>query len=152
MKLIVTLSIICFTLTYSADDSTRVFRLNDVVITGTRTTVAIEKLPSSVQVLDSLELAQSNGTSLADKLMNIAGITLRSYGGNGSLHSVSVRGMGSDYALILVNGQRFTTFQISTVDVGIFSLNEVERIEIAGGGASSLYGADAVGGVINIIT
>ncbi|MFA5832258.1 MAG: TonB-dependent receptor [Bacteroidota bacterium] len=128
------------------------FRLSDVVITGTRTAMPIEKLSTSVQIVDSLELAQSNGISLADKLKNLSGVTLRGYGGNGALQSVSIRGMGSDYALILIDGQRFTTFQISTVDVGIFSLAEVERIEISGGGNSSLYGADAVGGVINIIT
>ena len=60
--------------------------------------------------------------------------------------------MGSDYSLILVDGQRFTMHQISTVDVGIIMINEIERIEIANGGNSSIYGSNAIGGVINLIT
>jgi outer membrane cobalamin receptor len=135
-----------------ADDTSRVFRLHDVVVTGTRSAVLVQELPSPVQVMDSAGLEQMNGPSLADKLKQVAGLNVRSYGGHGSLQSVSIRGMGSDYALILLNGVRFTTFQISTVDLGIFSGHDVERIEVANGGSSALYGADAVGGVINIMT
>ncbi len=124
----------------------------DVVVTGTRASIPIEKLSSSVKVIDSLELEQLNGVSIGDKIKNSTGLSLRSYGGNGALHSVSFRGLGSDYSLILIDGQRFTTYQISTVDVGIFQANEIERIEVASGGSSSQYGADAVGGVINIVT
>ncbi len=152
MKIILIISFLAVNLLHSEEDSTRVFRLNDVVVTGTRTAIAIEKLSSSVHVVDSVMIAQSNGISVADVLKNSAALSLRSYGGNASLQSVSIRGMNSDYSLILLNGQRFTTYQISTVDVGIFSLMDVERIEIASGGNSSLYGADAVGGVVNIIT
>jgi vitamin B12 transporter len=136
----------------SAEDTTRVFRLNDVVVTGTRSAVIVQELPSPVQVMDSAGLSRLNGISIADKLKHSAGLSLRTYGGNGALQAVSVRGMGSDYSLILLNGIRYTTFQIGTVDLGIFSEHDVERIEIANGGNSALYGADAVGGVINIIT
>lgn len=152
MKSLIVIIFLLSAFVYSEDDSTKVYRLHDVVITGTKTATAIEKLSSSVQVVDSIDFIHTNGISVADKLKNLAGITFRSYGGNGGLQSVSVRGMGSDYSLILVNGQRFTTYQISTVDLGIFSIHDVDRIEIASGGNSSLYGADAVGGVINIIT
>jgi iron complex outermembrane receptor protein len=112
----------------------------------------VQELPSSVQVMDSTALHLLNGISIADKLKHSAGLNVRTYGGTGALQSISVRGMGSDYSLILVNGVRFTTFQIGTVDLGIFSAQDVERVEIANGGSSALYGADAVGGVINIIT
>ena len=141
-----------FGILLSEEDTTRVFTIGEIVVTGNRAPVAIEKLASSVRVLDSAALAQSNGFSVADAARNSAGVFMRSYGGNGALQSISIRGMGSEYSLILVNGQRYTTYQISTVDLGIFSLMDVERIEIASGGNSSLYGADAVGGVVNIIT
>lgn len=128
------------------------YRMNDVIVTGTRTAAPIEQLSTSVKVLDSLALEQYNGVSLADKLRNSSGLTLRGYGGNGALQSVSFRGLGSDYSLVLINGRRFTSHQISTVDIGIFPMNEIERIEIASGGSSSQYGSDAIGGVINIVT
>ena len=133
-------------------DTTRQYIAKEVVVTGSRMPVPVEKLPSSVQVIDSLAMAQSNGISVADVVAHAAGVFLESYGGYGALQSVSIRGMGSDYSLILLNGQRFTSFEMNTVDLGIFSLMDVDRIEIAGGGNSSLYGADAVGGVVNIIT
>jgi outer membrane cobalamin receptor len=141
-----------FSILLSEGDTTRVFTIREIVVTGNRSPVAIEKLASSVQVVDSALLAQSNGFSVADVVRNSAGVFLQNYGGNGALQSISIRGMGSEYSLILVNGQRYTSYQISTVDLGIFSLMDVERIEIASGGNSSLYGADAVGGVVNIIT
>ena len=137
---------------FCAEDTTKVFRMDEVVITGTSSPVAIEQLPSTVHVVDSVMLAQSNGTSVADVVGNSAGVFIDSYGGNGALQSVSVRGIGSDYTLVLVDGRRYTMFDMGTIDLGIFSLMDVDRIEIANGGNSSLYGADAVGGIVNIIT
>jgi outer membrane cobalamin receptor len=137
---------------HSEEDSLRVYRIGEVVVTGTRTAMAVEKLPSSVRVIDRDAIDRNNGGTVADHVRRQAGITLRGYGGNGALQSVSVRGLGSDYSLVLVDGQRFTTAQISTVDLGIMTMNDIERIEIANGGNSSLYGTNAIGGVINIIT
>lgn len=152
MKLSVLTSLLLLNFLFCEEDSTRVYNFNDVVVTGTRNPVSVEKLSSMVQIADSLLIAQSNGNSVADVLRSISGVTLRSYGGNAALQSISIRGMGSDYSLILIDGQRFTTFQTNTVDLGIFSLVDIDRIEVATGGNSSLYGADAVGGVVNIIT
>jgi len=152
VKKIIIISLLFLYPLFCEEDSTRVYKLADVVVTGTRNPVAVEKLSSTVQIADSMLIAQSNGNSVADVLQSLSGVTLRNYGGNAALQSISIRGMGPDYSLILVNGQRFSTFQINTVDVGIFSLLDVDRIEVAAGGNSSLYGADAVGGVVNIIT
>ncbi|NUN69944.1 MAG: TonB-dependent receptor [Bacteroidetes bacterium] len=134
------------------DDSLTVIRLDEVVVTGTRTALSLMQQPAPVHVVDSIGLAAMNGTSVADKLRMLSGVSVRSYGAAGALQSVSVRGMGADYSLVLLDGVRYTTFQIGTVDLGIFSSHDVARIEIANGGNSALYGADAVGGVINIIT
>ena len=135
-RLIITL-LFSFHSLLAGEDTTRVFRLNDVVVTGTRSAVTVEQLPSSVVVADSGDINRVNGISIADVIRSVSGLSLRSYGGNGALQSLSVRGMGSDYSLILVDGQRFTMHQISTVDVGIIMINEIERIEIANGGNSS---------------
>lgn len=152
MLLFVTAIALLFAAPGSPEDSLHTFRLDAVVVTGTRSAVAVRELPSPVQITDSAVMARMNGMSVADKLGTSAGVMLHRYGGASALHSVSVRGMGSDYSLILVDGIRFTTFQIGTVDLGIFPDQDVDRIETANGGSSALYGADAVGGVINIIT
>lgn len=128
------------------------YKLNEIVVTGNRLHNEIRKLSASVQIIDSVELHDINGSSLADVVKFQHGIFLSSYGGAGALQTISLRGLASDYSLLLIDGQRFTTFQIGTVDLGIFSLTDIERIEIVAGGNSALYGADAVGGVINVIT
>ena len=150
---VLSLAVIVYSRSYSdMPDTTRQYVAKEVVVTGNRMPVPVEKLPSSVQVIDSLAMAQSNGISVADIVSHAAGVFMESYGGNGALQSVSLRGMGSDYSLILLDGQRYTTYELNTVDLGILSLIDVDRIEIASGGISSLYGADAIGGVVNIIT
>ncbi len=147
------LTAIVYSRSYSdMPDTTRQYTVKEVVVTGSRMPVVVERLPSSVHVIDSMAMAQSNGISVADVLSHAAGVFMESYGGNGALQSVSLRGMGSDYSLILLDGQRYTTYEMNTVDLGILSLMDVDRIEIANGGNSSLYGADAIGGVVNIIT
>lgn len=133
-------------------DSQKTYWMNELVVTGQRMPVDILHLSSSVQSVDSQMIAAIGGNTVAEALRGVSGVFLRSYGGGGALQSVSIRGMGPDYSLILVDGIRLTTFQIGTVDLGIFSMNDVERIEIASGGNSSAYGADAIGGVVNIIT
>lgn len=144
----------CVTITLAEEfvDSTKTYKLNEVVVTGQRAPVDIIHLPSSVQVVDSQLIAASSGNTVADVLRLSPGVFMRTYGGGGGLQSVSLRGMGPDYSLILVDGIRYTTYQIGTVDLGIFPLSTVERIEIANGGNSAAYGADAIGGVVNIIT
>ncbi|MCK9408490.1 MAG: TonB-dependent receptor [Bacteroidetes bacterium] len=126
--------------------------MNDVVVTGSRFQTELQKMPISILLIDSAALRSSNGNSVAAVIKQEAGVFVRSYGGHGALHSVSLRGMASDYTLVLVDGKRFTTYQIGTVDLGIFSLTDVERIELIRGSNSALFGADAVGGVINIVT
>ncbi len=150
--LIVPLFLLIVLPAFAAEDSSRVFPLAEKVVTGNLFRNSLQQLPVAVHVLDSAAIASSSGISVADVIKHEAGIAVRSYGGRGALQSVSMRGMSADYTLVLVDGQRYTTHQIGTVDLGIFSLASVERIEIVKGGSSSLYGADAIGGVINIVT
>jgi vitamin B12 transporter len=132
-------------------DTTVQYRLKEVVVTGTRLDVVSDKSPSSVTVLDKATLEARNGDVVAAAIQGSPGIYLRSYGSAGALATLSVRGQNPEHTLVLVDGQRYSNFQNGNTDLGIFSLANIERIEMARGGYSSLYGADAVGGVINII-
>lgn len=152
MNLLLAVTFSALSLFRTDDDTTAVTRLDEVVVTGTRTAFSLFQQPAPVHVVDSAAFASLNGTTVADKLRMLSGVNVRPYGGSGALQSVSVRGMGADYSLVLLDGVRYTTFQIGTVDLGIFSGHDIARIEVANGGNSALYGADAVGGVINIIT
>jgi outer membrane cobalamin receptor len=126
--------------------------MEEIVITGTRFDVIPEKLPSSVAVFDRTALEAKNGDVVAAALQGSPGMYLRSYGSGGSLSTLTVRGQNPEHTLVLVDGQRYSNFQNGNTDLGILSLANVEKIEMARGSYSSLYGADAVGGVVNIIT
>jgi len=124
----------------------------EFVVSATRWQGSVQQLPSSATVLTSADLLSTNGSSLENALEGVPGLFLKSYGGPGSVSTTSMRGMGAEHTLVLVDGQRFNNVRDGQVDLGIFLLQNVDRIEVLRGGFSSIYGADAVGGIINIIT
>jgi len=136
----------------SQTDSTKTYRAAEVVVTATRSSIPEEDAPSPTEVLSAGEIRSTNGTSVADALQTYTGVLLREYGGGESLATVSIRGSASEHVLVLIDGNRFTGFQNNLVDFSLVPLDNVSRIEVLHGGASALYGADAVGGVINILT
>ncbi|HLP17160.1 MAG TPA: TonB-dependent receptor [Bacteroidota bacterium] len=158
MRKIVLLSILFIFRAYASpdagdgSDTARVYRMNEVTVTGSRMATDVKRLPSSVTIFNQQSIENANGTTVSDLLQSAPGVFLKAYGGSGSLQTISARGMGPEYTLVLVDGQRFTNYQNGQVDLGVFSSTDIERIEIARGGYSALFGADAVGGVINIIT
>ncbi len=130
----------------------RLYTLPEYIISATRWQQNVQTLPSSVTVLTSVDLAGANGNTLADAVEGVPGIFVKSYGGPGAVSTTSMRGMEAEHTLVLVDGQRYNNVRDGQVDFGTFLLQNVDRVEILRGGYSSIYGADAVGGVINIIT
>jgi vitamin B12 transporter len=123
-----------------------------VVITGSREPMAPERLAADVVVIEGAALRQTTADSLADLLRREAGIQLSRSGGPGQSSGLFIRGTASQTSLVLVDGVRVGSATLGSVAVEGLSLAGVERIEVLRGPASSLYGADAVGGVVNIIT
>lgn len=124
-----------------------VSQLDEMVVTATKHETAIKDIPASVTVITGTELAEQNlpNSDIGDALRSVAGIALRrAYAPFPS--SANIRGAGSDGTIYLVNGIP-TDWQISQT----IAVELIERVEIIRGPASALYGADATGGVINII-
>ncbi len=128
------------------------YSLSEIVVTATRNQTLSAVAPSAVSILTRAQIAAMPGSLLSNALSANAGLFVRSYGGGSALQTVSLRGMGAEHTLVLVDGQRYNNLQNGQTDFGLFSNSNVERVEIVRGGYSALYGADAVGGVINIIT
>jgi len=113
--------------------------------------------PSPVLVIDRDQIEMSGYNSLADVLRELP---VASSGGgaeislsSGSRTSTSLRGMGNSDILFLINGRRMSPYAgTSSVDISLIPLVVIEKVEILKDGASALYGSDAVGGVINIVT
>ncbi|MGA2319007.1 MAG: TonB-dependent receptor [Thermodesulfobacteriota bacterium] len=129
--------------------------LEEVVVTATRDTEEIRKIPASVTVITKEEIEHSNAQTTVDLLRDKAGVVVSDYYGTGKNASVDIRGFGETgllNTLVLVDGRRVNEIDLSGVDWTQIPLDQVERIEIVRGSGSVLYGDNAVGGVINIIT
>jgi vitamin B12 transporter len=136
----------------SSVDTLKLYPMGEVVVTATRNPIPVADAPSPVERLSREQIANTNGTLVTDVIARTSALFLRDLGVNGSLKTISLRGTASEHVLVLLNGIRFNYFQNGLVDFSLMPVNNVERIEIAHGGSSALYGADALGGVINIIT
>lgn len=102
-------------------------------------------------ILTKVEIQKSNASSVAEVLNAVPGVYVRQTSNSGKAH-VSLRGSASDQVLILLNGTALNSAQNGEADFNFIPLNLVEKIEVIKGGQSALYGADALAGVINIIT
>ncbi|HPA15510.1 MAG TPA: TonB-dependent receptor [Desulfobacterales bacterium] len=129
--------------------------MEDMVVTATRTAREIEKVPANITVIDENDINLSNAKTVTDLLRSQEGIVVRDTLGNGKTAQVDMRGFGETAAynnLVLVDGRRVNDIDLSGVDWTQIPLEQIERVEIVRGTGSVLYGDNAVGGVINIIT
>ena len=129
--------------------------LNEVVVTASRSPRKQSEIGKVVRVITSEQLNKSQGRSLPELLNNVAGLTVGGNGNNpGDVKSVYLRGTSSANTLILIDG--IPVNDASNIsgefEIGNIAIDQIERIEIMKGGNSTLYGSDAVAGVINIIT
>lgn len=130
-------------------------QLNEVVITASRSPRKKSEIGKVVRVINAEQLARSQGRSLPEVLNNVAGLTIGGNGNNpGDLKSVYLRGASAGNTLILIDG--IPVNDASSIsgefDITAVAIDQIERIEILKGGNSTLYGSDAVAGVINIIS
>jgi vitamin B12 transporter len=126
--------------------------LTDVVVTATRTPTPMEDVLSSVTVITHEELARSAIADISEALRFQAGIDVARTGGIGQTTSVFIRGTESNHTLVLLDGVRINPGTVGVAAIQNIPPELIERIEIVKGPRSSLYGSDAIGGVINIIT
>ncbi|MDW7646328.1 MAG: TonB-dependent receptor [Desulfuromonadales bacterium] len=129
--------------------------MDTVVVTATRTEQAIKTVPANVTVIDQEAIATSNAQNVVELLRSQEGIVVRDLLGNGKTANVDLRGFGETSAantLVLVDGRRVNAIDLSGTDWLQIPLNQIERIEIIRGTGGVLYGDNATGGVINILT
>jgi vitamin B12 transporter len=136
----------------AGEDSTRTYNAQEMVVTATRTAILQKDSPSPINILTTQDIQRTNGSSVVDVLRSSEGVFLKDYGPTASLKTVSFRGMAAEHILVLYDGTRLNNFQNGQVDFSLLPMSNVDRIEVVRGGNSALYGADALGGIINIIS
>jgi vitamin B12 transporter len=135
-------------------DSSKIFRMSEVVVTATRTKIPAIEAASSITVIDSTEIAALNKRSVFGLLKDQYGVSYTQQGAPGSLSYVYLRGADPGQTLVLLDGiaLNMTNDPDNTYDFANLPVENIERIEILRGPQSTLYGSNALGGVINIIT
>ena len=125
-----------------------------VVVSATRIPTPQLDLASSVTVVTAEDIAAQQQRTIADVLRNIPGLNLVQQGGPGSVTSVFMRGTSSNHTKVLIDGIDVSdpSNANAAFDFGQLLTQDIERIEVLRGPQSGLYGSDAIGGVINVIT
>ncbi|MGB8246523.1 MAG: TonB-dependent receptor [Chlorobium sp.] len=127
--------------------------LDKIVVSATKTPHTLGDVPVDAEVITREELLKRNVQSAQDALDQTTGLLVgKTSSGWGSKGTVRVYGLSAKYTLVLVDGQRLLGGHQNAIDLQQISIDMIERIEILKGPASALYGSDAVGGVVNIIT
>lgn len=132
------------------DITQETFELNPVVVTGTGTHQRLKNTPAPVSVITANELKQAGITNFQQAMTMM--VPSLSFSPNAMGSYLTMNGLSNKYVLLLINGRKVTGDTSGNVDIGQIDMSRVKRIEVLNGAASSLYGSDAIGGVINIIT
>ncbi|HLF50106.1 MAG TPA: TonB-dependent receptor [Methylomirabilota bacterium] len=127
-------------------------KVDPVVVTATRVATPAEQLGVSLNVVTEDDFKTYHYTTVDEALRNVPGVEIRRSGSYGKASSISIRGANSNQVQVLVDGVRVKSPTLGQVDLSDLSRDLIDRIEIIRGPQSTLYGADAIGGVINIIT
>lgn len=131
-----------------------IIALPEIVVTPNYMATPVGQLGSTVSVIDRAQIEAMSPASLAQLFKSVPGVTVIETGGPGGTTDVRLRGAETGHTLVLVDGVRVNDFATTRDDFDFAQIlpNDIERIEILRGPQSALYGSDAMGGVINIIT
>ena len=132
--------------------SETVINANDVIVTASRTPQTKESVIADVTVITQEEIERAGQSTLTELLQRQPGVEISTNGGAGSYSTVILRGANANQTVVLIDGVRVNSVTAGTTYLGNITPSQIERIEILRGPASTLYGQDAVGGVIQIFT
>ena len=135
-------------------DGQQQLQSKDVIVTATKTKEEVRAVPQAVEVWTQEDLQRMGASDVVSALQLANNVNLSKAGMTGN--AVMIRGMSTNHSLILVDGRRYAA-EDTDVTTNVYALermdlSDIDRIEIVRGPSSSLYGSDAMGGVINIIT
>ena len=134
-------------LSYATTDT-----LDEVVVTATRIAQPLKQSLSSTTVITQQDIERLQAQSLPDVLRGVVGLTISNNGGAGKTTSVFLRGTNADHVLVLIDGIKIGSATTGTASFQDIPVAQIERIEIVRGPRASLYGSEAIGGVIQIFT
>ena len=123
-----------------------------MVVTANRVEQPVSAVLAPVVVIDRAEIESRQVSSLTDLLKTLPGVQITTLGGRGHMSSLFIRGTNSNHSLVLMNGRPIAAMVAGTPDLSQIPLGNIERVEYIRGPRAAVYGSDAIGGVINLIT
>jgi vitamin B12 transporter len=144
--------LIACALSSAAAEDIPTFDLGTIVVTPARAPQPLSAALQSTTVIGAPDIAAAGQQTLPELLQMKGGVEIATNGGPGQLSGVFIRGANSSHTVVLVDGVRMDNITSGTTALENIPLDQVERIEIVRGPGSSLYGADAIGGVVQIFT
>ncbi|MCK8044656.1 TonB-dependent receptor [Shewanella sp. 1CM18E] len=123
-----------------------------ITVTGSRFDRTADQQLTVINTIEREEIARLNPKSVADVLETLPGVSISRNGGAGQATSVSIRGSNSNHVLVLIDGVKVGSATLGTVSFNTLSPENIERIEVLKGPRASVWGSDAIGGVIQIFT
>jgi vitamin B12 transporter len=127
-------------------------KTSDVFVTATRTPIAKNNVIADTTIISQEDIERAGSSSLQELLQRQPGIEVSNTGGMGKVTTIGIRGTSSTHSIILIDGMRVNAATSGFTAIEHIPLSQIEKIEILRGSASSLYGQDAIGGVIQIFT
>ena len=127
-------------------------KTSDVFVTATRTSIPKKNVIADITLISEEEIKLAGSSSLPELLQRQPGIEISNNGGQGKVSTLFLRGASSTHSVILLDGIRIDSATAGLTAIENIPLSQIEKIEIVRGPASSLYGQDAIGGVIQIFT
>ena len=137
---------------FADEPSAPITKTDEIIVTATRTPKPLKDVPGAVSVINQDNIRSKNTLDLADALEDVTGLKILRYGALGSISSVHIRGLYSQHILVMVDGRIVNSPSMGSADFSSLSVDNVKQVEVIRGPFSALYGANAVGGVVNIIT
>ncbi|HLF86768.1 MAG TPA: TonB-dependent receptor [Nitrospiria bacterium] len=152
MAVLTLLFLLAFNLEARAQGTMPEVEVGEIVITATKTETPLKDVASSVTIIKEEDIDKKKAKTVAEAIRDVPGIDVVQTGGPGGLTSVFIRGGNSNHTLVLIDGVQVNSPTAGLFDFANLTTDNIERIEIVRGAQSTLYGSDAIGGVINIIT
>ncbi|PYM60509.1 MAG: TonB-dependent receptor, partial [Candidatus Rokuibacteriota bacterium] len=136
----------------AAEEPTEVRRAEPVVVTATRVEESLEQIGASVTVIPEETIREQGYRTVDEALRTVPGLDVQRSGSPGKLTTVQIRGANPSQIQVLIDGIRVKSTTTGDFDFADLPVDQIERIEVVRGPQSTIYGADAIGGVINVIT
>ena len=126
--------------------------IEEIIVTATRTETLVSQLPDSVTLVSRAQIDQQKATTIFEALRSVPGLNIQKSGSIGRQSEMTIRGSSTSQVLVMIDGVQVNSPTTGTFNFANLTTDNIERIEVVRGAQSTLYGSDAMGGVINIVT